>query len=55
MRDDAITRYHFTYLNYHPKIQSIFYKINWIERLQLDFKRVLCMRRPPWHISLSEM
>lgn len=35
---------YFTYLNYHPRIQSMIYTTNWIERLQKDFRRVTRMR-----------
>ena len=33
-----------TYLNYNPKIQSMIYITNWIERLNRDFRRVTKMR-----------
>ena len=36
--------YYFTYLNYHPSIQSMIYSTNWIERLNKEFKRVLDIR-----------
>jgi putative transposase len=42
--NDPFYRYYFTYLNYHPKVQSMIYTTNWIERLQRDFRRVLRMR-----------
>ena len=35
---------YFTYLDYHPQIQSMIYTTNWIERLNKDFRRVLRMR-----------
>lgn len=35
---------HFTYLLYHPKIRSMIYSTNWIERLNRDYKRTLRMR-----------
>jgi putative transposase len=44
MINDPIYKYYFTYLNYHPRIQSMIYTTNWIERLQRDFRRVLRMR-----------
>jgi len=44
MADDPDYGYYFTYLNYHAKLQSMIYTINWIERLQRDFRRVLRMR-----------
>ncbi|MCB0801422.1 MAG: transposase, partial [Bacteroidales bacterium] len=42
--NDPFYRYYFTYLNYHPRVQSMIYTTNWIERLQRDFRRVLRMR-----------
>lgn len=36
--------YYFTYLLFHPMIQSMIYTTNWIERLHRDFKRVTRMR-----------
>lgn len=36
--------YYFTYLLFHPMIQSMIYTTNWIERLNRDFKRVTRMR-----------
>jgi putative transposase len=44
MINDPTYKYYFTYLNYHPRIQSMIYTTNWIERLQRDFRRVLRMR-----------
>ena len=44
MINDPIYKYYFTYLYYHPRIQSMIYTTNWIERLQRDFRRVLRMR-----------
>jgi transposase-like protein len=44
MGNDLTYKYYFTYLNYHPKIQSMIYTTNWIERLNRDFRRVLRMR-----------
>jgi Transposase and inactivated derivatives len=44
MRDDASYKAYFTYLNYSPRIQSMIYTTNWIERLQKDFRRVTRMR-----------
>jgi transposase-like protein len=44
MGNDPYYKYYFTYLNYHPNIQSMIYTTNWIERLQRDFRRVLRMR-----------
>lgn len=44
MGNDPYYKYYFTYLNYHPRIQSMIYTTNWIERLQRDFRRVLRMR-----------
>lgn len=44
MGTDPVYRYYFTYLHYHPQIQSMIYTTNWIERLQRDFRRVLRMR-----------
>lgn len=35
---------YFTYLDYHPKIQSMIYTTNWIERLNKKFKRVIDIR-----------
>nr|WP_231960360.1 transposase [Petrimonas mucosa] len=35
---------YFTYLQFHPRIQSMVYTTNWIERLNKDFRRVLKMR-----------
>jgi transposase-like protein len=35
---------YFTYLDFHPQIQSMIYTTNWIERLNKDFRRVLRMR-----------
>ena len=35
---------YFTYLDFHPQIQSMIYTTNWIERLNKDFRRVLKMR-----------
>ena len=34
---------YFTYLDFHPQIQSMIYTTNWIERLNKDFRRVLRM------------
>jgi transposase-like protein len=34
----------FTYLNYDPRMRSMIYTTNWIERLNRDFRRVLRMR-----------
>lgn len=36
--------YYFTYLDYHPSIQSMIYTTNWIERLNKEFKRVMDIR-----------
>ncbi len=44
MSNDPVYKYYFTYLDYHPRIQSMIYTTNWIERLQRDFRRVLRMR-----------
>lgn len=44
MKDDASYKAYFTYLNYSPRIQSMIYTSNWIERLQKDFRRVTRMR-----------
>ena len=44
MKDDASYKAYFTYLNYSPRIQSMIYTTNWIERLQKDFRRVTRMR-----------
>lgn len=44
MGQESTYRFYFTYLNYHPRIQSMIYTTNWIERLQRDFRRVLRMR-----------
>lgn len=44
MRDNAYYMDYFTYLNYDPRIQSMIYTTNWIERLQKDFRRVTRMR-----------
>ena len=33
-----------TYLKYAPEIQSMIYTTNWIERLNLDFRKVTRMR-----------
>ena len=44
MGTDPVYRYYFTYLNYDPRIQSMIYTTNWIERLNRDFRRVLRMR-----------
>jgi transposase-like protein len=41
---DPLYKSYFTYLNYHPRIQSMIYTTNWIERLQKDFRRVTRMR-----------
>ena len=43
-RNDASYKTYFTYLNYSPRIQSMIYTTNWIERLQKDFRRVTRMR-----------
>lgn len=43
MGTDPLCRYYFTYLNYDPMIQSMIFTINWIERLNRDFRRVLRM------------
>lgn len=42
--NDPSYKVYFTYLNYHPAIQSMIYTTNWIERLQKDFRRVTRMR-----------
>ena len=34
----------FTYLNYDPRMRSMIYTTNWIERLNKDFRRVLKAR-----------
>jgi len=44
MAGDISYKYYFTYLQYHPAIQSMIYTTNWIERLNRDFRRVLRMR-----------
>jgi transposase-like protein len=44
MQDKARYFNYFTYLNYHPRIQSMIYTTNWVERLNRDYKRVLKMR-----------
>jgi transposase-like protein len=44
MGGDISYKYYFTYLQYHPAIQSMIYTTNWIERLNRDFRRVLRMR-----------
>lgn len=44
IKDDASYKAYFTYLNYSPRIQSMIYTTNWIERLQKDFRRVTRMR-----------
>ena len=44
MSNYPVYKYYFTYLDYHPRIQSMIYTTNWIERLQRDFRRVLRMR-----------
>lgn len=44
MSGDPLYKSYFTYLNYHPRIQSMIYTTNWIERLQKDFRRVTRMR-----------
>ena len=44
IKDDASYMAYFTYLNYSPRIQSMIYTTNWIERLQKDFRRVTRMR-----------
>ncbi len=44
MATDPVYRHYFTYLNYAPRIQSMIYTTNWIERLNRDFRRVLRMR-----------
>lgn len=36
--------FYFTYLMFAPRIQSMIYTTNWIERLNKDFRRVLKMR-----------
>ena len=43
-RDDCSYKLYFTCLNYDHRIQSMIYTINWIERLQKDFRRVTRMR-----------
>jgi transposase-like protein len=35
---------YFTYLDYEPRIQSMIYTTNWIERLNKEFKRVIDIR-----------
>ena len=44
MKGNFMYKSYFTYLNYHPRIQSMIYTTNWIERLQKDFRRVTRMR-----------
>ena len=44
MGQDPSYKAYMTYLNYHPRIQSMIYTTNWIERLQKDFRRVTRMR-----------
>jgi putative transposase len=44
MGEDISYKYYFTYLQFHPRIQSMVYTTNWIERLNKDFRRVLKMR-----------
>lgn len=44
MGQDPTYKAYMTYLNYHPRIQSMIYTTNWIERLQKDFRRVTRMR-----------
>lgn len=44
MRENTYYMDYFTYLNYDPRIQSMIYTTNWIERLQKDFRRVTRMR-----------
>ena len=44
MGQDPGYKAYMTYLNYHPRVQSMIYTTNWIERLQKDFRRVTRMR-----------
>lgn len=44
LRDNADYKAYMMYLNYAPEIQGIIYTINWIERLNKDFRRVTRMR-----------
>jgi len=44
MGADLFYRDYFTYLDFHPRIHSMIYTTNWIERLQKDFRRVTRMR-----------
>jgi transposase-like protein len=44
MLDQIDYKDYFTYLDFHPQIQSMIYTTNWIERLNKDFRRVLRMR-----------
>lgn len=44
MGQDPSYKAYMTYLNYHPRVQSMIYTTNWIERLQKDFRRVTRMR-----------
>ncbi len=44
LRNNTDYKAYMTYLNYNPKIQSMIYITNWIERLNRDFRRVTKMR-----------
>lgn len=44
IKDDPDYSHAFTYLNFDPRVQSMLYTTNWIERLNRDFRRVTRMR-----------
>ena len=46
LRNNEDYKLHMTYLNYAPQIQAKIYTINWIKRLNRDFRRVVKMRTP---------